>query len=470
MDAARFQANLAGLEDLLFGIGTVEQIRGTQTVTITKINAANLPFNETQTLVEVLDASYPDIVIVAAAVEDGSIATVAANTYAFNGVYLGASDTEQTVDLNGDPLTGGELYFDVSAVDPIDHIMKAYNGASWNPAYGVDIASDSLTFTNKILDDATNYIGANHIHYRVRNESGTTIPKGTVITAAGTQPGTDYIEVVPVSNYLTQVAIGITHSSIENNAVGLATNTGVCSDFTDTSAWDEGTILYPNNSGGLTDVEPTTGRYQACAVVTRSHNTQGTLLVEFSDPTYIASTAQSGVTTLVDDLVTDDNSKALTASQGKALNDKMVFAPQRNTIQLSAAGALVENGTAVDVPSGSVVSFATGKNGTNGNVDKLAITDAHAGITLTASSTNYIYFDYLTPSTVTVGTTTTNVAEGFWVKSLETQAQFKTRIGQTADYYDANEGVMYNSSDVAIERVYVGECEADGTGLGGYSI
>ena len=139
--------------------------------------------------------------------------------------------------------------------------------------------------------------------------------------------------------------------------------------------------------------------------------------------------------------------------------------PQRNTVQLSAAGALVENGTAVDVPSGSVVSFATGKNGTNGNVDKLATTDAHSGITLTASSTNYIYFDYLTATTVTVGATTTNVAEGFWDKYTETQSQFKTRIGQTADYYDANEGVMYNSSDVAIERAYVGECEADGSGL-----
>ena len=138
---------------------------------------------------------------------------------------------------------------------------------------------------------------------------------------------------------------------------------------------------------------------------------------------------------------------------------------QRNTVQLSSAGALVENGTAVDVPSGSVVSFAAGKNGTNGDVDKLATTDAHAGVTLTASSTNYIYFDYLTATTVTVGATTTNVAEGFWDKYTETQSQFKTRIGQTADYYDANEGVMYNSSDVAIERVYVGECEADGSGL-----
>lgn len=41
-----------GLEDLLFGTGTVVQTRGGQPVTITKVNAANLPFDETKTLLE----------------------------------------------------------------------------------------------------------------------------------------------------------------------------------------------------------------------------------------------------------------------------------------------------------------------------------------------------------------------------------------------------------------------------------
>ena len=43
---------LLGLEDLEFGTGTVEQIRAGTTVTITKINAGNLPFDETRTLLE----------------------------------------------------------------------------------------------------------------------------------------------------------------------------------------------------------------------------------------------------------------------------------------------------------------------------------------------------------------------------------------------------------------------------------
>lgn len=55
---------LLGLEDLLFGEGTVQQTRAGQSVTVTKINAANLSFNETDTLVEVLETNYPMVEIV----------------------------------------------------------------------------------------------------------------------------------------------------------------------------------------------------------------------------------------------------------------------------------------------------------------------------------------------------------------------------------------------------------------------
>lgn len=44
--------NLIGLEDLLTGVGTVTQMRGGNPVSITKINAQNLPFDEAATLAE----------------------------------------------------------------------------------------------------------------------------------------------------------------------------------------------------------------------------------------------------------------------------------------------------------------------------------------------------------------------------------------------------------------------------------
>jgi len=182
------------------------------------------------------------------------------------------------------------------------------------------IASTTNTYTNKTLDSILNYIGANHIHNPIRNTSGVTILKGTVITASSTQTGTDYLEVKPRTTVL-EIAVGITHADILNNGVGLAINTGLCVDMVDTSSFVEGTILYPNTSGGLTSTKPTSGMYQACAVVMHSHANQGVLLVEFTEPTYIGSTTQQGYVQLNDTLISNSTVQALTANQGKTLKD-----------------------------------------------------------------------------------------------------------------------------------------------------
>ncbi len=49
------QKNLIGLEDLLVGVGTVTQRRGLTDVSITKVNAANFPYDNTQTLQQKID-------------------------------------------------------------------------------------------------------------------------------------------------------------------------------------------------------------------------------------------------------------------------------------------------------------------------------------------------------------------------------------------------------------------------------
>lgn len=216
-------------------------------------------------------------------------------------------------------------------------------------------------FTNKTLDSITNIIGADHIHYKVRNESGGTLLKGTVVTAHGTQPSTDYLEVTALTDPATQVALGILHTDIANNSTGLCTNTGVCDDFVNTSAWAVGTILYPNNSGGFTNVQPTTGFYQACAIVTRSHVSQGTLLVEFSEPTQFGTTTNAGILQLVDVLTSTDATKALTAAQGKVLKDLVDAKVGNDSVQaLHATDAL------------SVVAnvlYLNKADGTNENID-----------------------------------------------------------------------------------------------------
>jgi hypothetical protein len=330
----------AGLEDLTFGVGTETQIRNGQEVIVTKINAANLPFDETRTLLEAIEpfeeAVIPNLPEILDAANQAAIATTKAQEASvsaaaalvselsaaslldqFDDRYLGSKSTPPTTDNDDGTLLVGALYWDT-----VDNRIMVWDGAAWSDALTLTESSIS-TLTNKTLNSSTNTVGADHVHYKVRNASGATINAGTIVTASGTQPGTDYIQIVPVTNALTQVALGIVQSTILNNGIGLVINTGVKEDF-NTSAWTVGTILYPNNSGSLTNAKPTSGQYQACAVVLRQHSSAGTLLVEFTEPKAIASTTQSGYVQLNNTLTSTSTTQALTAAQGKVLEDGKV--------------------------------------------------------------------------------------------------------------------------------------------------
>jgi hypothetical protein len=61
--------------------------------------------------------------------------------------------------------------------------------------------------------------------------------------------------------------------------------------------------------------------YQACAYVMRQHSSSGTLLVNFIEPRTIASTTLAGEVVLNDTLTSTSTVQALTAAQGKVLQD-----------------------------------------------------------------------------------------------------------------------------------------------------
>jgi len=50
-----FVKQLAGAEDLLFGLGATAQVREGETVTISFINAATIPYDSTRSVKDVLD-------------------------------------------------------------------------------------------------------------------------------------------------------------------------------------------------------------------------------------------------------------------------------------------------------------------------------------------------------------------------------------------------------------------------------
>lgn len=135
---------------------------------------------------------------------------------------------------------------------------------------------------NKHIDNITNHVGADHIHYKAKNLTGGEISKGTVVSFAGTIEDDDIIRVKPYD--IGEVAIGIAHENIPHGSIGLIINTGRYDGY-NTSAYSAFNILYPTTNGGLTAIKPSSGLYQACAIVLkRAGGDGGSLLVEFTEP------------------------------------------------------------------------------------------------------------------------------------------------------------------------------------------
>lgn len=148
--------------------------------------------------------------------------------------------------------------------------------------------SDTQTLTNKTLDDYTNKIHADAIHFRVKNTNGTTIYRGQPVKVTGYNVGEGAIEVV-LANQATGVSNGLVEDvSIVNGGFGNVTAVGIVKDF-DTTAWNEGNILYVDGVGALTNTEPTTGYAQPIAYVLRKNANNGAVQVNADYPKQDAS-------------------------------------------------------------------------------------------------------------------------------------------------------------------------------------
>ena len=175
--------------------------------------------------------------------------------------------------------SGGDDEYTITYTDGTTDIFIVHNGID------SDFTSTSVsTLTNKTLDSMTNIIGANHVHYKVRNSTGTTILKGTIVKASSTQTGTDYIEVEPTTSS-TDTGLGITTSdiSVSTDWVGLVIAKGEVNNI-NTNMWNVGTKLYTSNGGTFTNIKPTTNTYQVSGYVYKKHSTLGRIIVDFSEP------------------------------------------------------------------------------------------------------------------------------------------------------------------------------------------
>lgn len=140
------------------------------------------------------------------------------------------------------------------------------------------IGVNGNALSNLTLDDYTNFIHADGIHLRVKATEA--LVRGDVLKFVGFNAGEQAIEVAKRDS-LTVSTIGVLHStSLAIGEFGLIQNNGLFKDI-NTIAYPEGTILYPNASGGFTNT-PTisdTNYNQQFAYVVRSHAVNGEIMI-----------------------------------------------------------------------------------------------------------------------------------------------------------------------------------------------
>ena len=198
-------------------------------------------------------------------------------------IYVVVADETSNGDTSSYRWTGS-VYAIVSNTLTATDIEALYEGLANTNKYTdaeksklADVEVAQATYINKTLDDYTNKIKANAVHMRVKNQSGAVMAKGTVISYFGYSDTEDAVKVVKASN-TAGVAIGILAEELAVGAFGMAIADGIV-DGLDTSMYTNGTILYTDTLGGLTDVEPTTGLAQPIAYVLKSNATIGVLQV-----------------------------------------------------------------------------------------------------------------------------------------------------------------------------------------------
>jgi hypothetical protein len=125
------------------------------------------------------------------------------------------------------------------------------------------------------------------VGFEVKNQTGSTIPKGTLVGFVGTVGASGRLLVAPFladGSQPSEYVVGLTTTDLVNGADGLAIDHGKISGL-NTSAWAQGTILYASSTvaGGLTSTQPAAPNNKiTVAAVVNSSSTVGTLEIRLT--------------------------------------------------------------------------------------------------------------------------------------------------------------------------------------------
>jgi ribosomal protein L35AE/L33A len=172
--------------------------------------------------------------------------------------------------VKGTPLTNNEVDANFTALNT-DKVET------------VSSSDASITFTKTGTDinlQVSQDSPASTLLAPVRNETGATLVKGTVVYISGASGNKCLVaKALATSESTSSKTFGMVTADIANNQNGYVTISGVITGL-DTSALADGTTLYlsPSTAGAYTSTKPSAPNHLVyVGVVTRSHATQGAI-------------------------------------------------------------------------------------------------------------------------------------------------------------------------------------------------
>lgn len=246
----------------------------------------------------------------------GSIANV--NTVASNlsGVN---SFAERYRVQSTDPSTSldqGDLVFNTSSL-----VLKYYNGTSWETVAGAsgtvsDITSNdnsiTITTSGTTKDLSVNVAAsATSLVAQVRNETGATLTKGTIVYISGAAGNKALVSKARADVEATSSGtFGFVNANISNNSNGYVTVRGALSGI-NTSAFTDGDTVYlsPSTAGAFTATKPTApDQLVVVGVITYAHVTQGIIEITIQNGYELSELHDVGITSLANNNVLIYNS------------------------------------------------------------------------------------------------------------------------------------------------------------------
>ena len=200
-----------------------------------------------------------------------------------NGAWDVVTATSSYITSVSSPLsvTSGNLTIDLSPYAPLASPVFTGDARAVTPTFGDNDTSIATTaFVQSALAGGTAV--ARNLEVEVRNQSGSTIPAGSIVYISGATGNKPLITLAQANNDTNSAqTIGFVKTSIANNGTGFVIVRGELENI-DTSALAEGVQLYlsPTTAGAWTTTKPSAPQHLVyVGIVIRSHPTLGTILV-----------------------------------------------------------------------------------------------------------------------------------------------------------------------------------------------